>query len=211
VGLLLCLEEAWAAWVVWIIKPALNRNGQRPGIFSGLFSCALEWLLRAASHRSTLEKEEAPHRRVRGSSSQRKLGCRAPNFKVLLLIARDLKILVPPPLTFLRFDHIYTEVFDLLLVFGDNKMTNASIGEAAVRFDYGVAAELFPTRNWKSRRQGYRRFAHAADAVRFAIEELQPESLLGAYLEVDEERYDGRGIRRLYESMDYPLVRRRAA
>jgi len=90
-------------------------------------------------------------------------------------------------------------------------MTNASIGEAAVRFDYGAAAELFPTRNWKSRRQGYRRFAHAADAVRFAIEELQPESLLGAYLEVDEERYDGRGIRRLYESMDYPLVRRRAA
>ena len=129
--------------------------------------------------------------------------------KYLLLIARDLKILVPPPLTFLRFDHIYREVFDLLLVFGDNKMTNASIGEAAVRFDYGAAAELFPTRNWKSRRQGYRRFAHAADAVRFAIEELQPESLLGAYLEVDEERYDGRGIRRLYESMDYPLVRLR--
>jgi hypothetical protein len=88
-------------------------------------------------------------------------------------------------------------------------MINASmVEEAAVGFDYSAAAELFPTRNWKSRRQGYRRFAHSADAIRFAIEELQPEFLLGAYLEVDEERYDGQGIRRLYESMDYPLVRR---
>jgi hypothetical protein len=41
-------------------------------------------------------------------------------------------------------------------------------------FDYGIEAELFPSRNWKSRRQlfGYRRFAQAADAIRFAIEEL---------------------------------------
>jgi hypothetical protein len=99
-------------------------------------------------------------------------------------------------------------------LFGDNQMTNASmVDEAVVGFDYSAEAELFPARNRKSRRQliGYRRFAHAAEAVRFAIEELQPEFLLGAHLEVDEERYDSPGIRRLYENMNYPLVRRRTA
>ena len=79
-------------------------------------------------------------------------------------------------------------------------------------FDYSIEAELFPARNRKFRRQlqGYRRFTRAADAIRFAIEELPPELLRGAYLEVDEERFDGDGIRRLYESPDYPLARRSA-
>jgi hypothetical protein len=98
--------------------------------------------------------------------------------------------------------------------FGDNQTTNASgVEQAMVGFDYRAEAELFPNRNRKSKRQpiGYRRFKRAADAIRFAIEELSPEFLLGALLEVDEERYDGGGIRRLYESMDYPLVRHVAA
>jgi len=93
-------------------------------------------------------------------------------------------------------------------------MTRASrVEEAIIGFDYRAGAELFPNRNRKSRRQpiGYRRFTRAADAIRFAIEELPPEFLLGALLQVDDERYDGDGIRRLYESMDYPLVRRAAA
>jgi Arc/MetJ-type ribon-helix-helix transcriptional regulator len=53
----------------------------------------------------------------------------------------------------------------------------------------------------------YRRFASAADAIRYAIEELRPELLSGAYLEVDEERFDRNAIRRLYDSADYPLAR----
>jgi hypothetical protein len=79
-------------------------------------------------------------------------------------------------------------------------------------FDYNAAAELFPTRRRVARREPfkYKRFAQAAAAIRFAIEELPPECLVGAFLEVDEERYGGDDIRRLYESGDYPLARRAA-
>jgi len=77
-------------------------------------------------------------------------------------------------------------------------------------FDYGAEAELFPGQARASRQQlvRYRRFPRAADAICFAIEELPLESLAGAALEVGEERFDGRAIRQLYESSDYPLARR---
>jgi hypothetical protein len=68
-------------------------------------------------------------------------------------------------------------------------------------FDYAALAELYPTRSSK-RRAGsltYKRFEVAAEAIRFAVEELPSEFLLGTYLEVEEERF--------YESKDYPLPR----
>jgi hypothetical protein len=79
-------------------------------------------------------------------------------------------------------------------------------------FNYQAAAELFPRRKRVPRRGslGYKRFAHAAGAIRFAMEDLPPECLVGAFLEVEEQRYGSDDIRRLYESDDYPLARRAA-
>jgi hypothetical protein len=77
-------------------------------------------------------------------------------------------------------------------------------------FDYAALAELYPTRTWK-RRAGsvtYKRFEVAAEAIRFAMEELPSEFLLGSYLEVEEERFNAQQIRQLYESKDYPLPRK---
>jgi hypothetical protein len=86
-------------------------------------------------------------------------------------------------------------------------------------FDYRIPAELFPSKpeaglflanSQRRGRQpaGYGRFAHAAHAIRFAIEELPSELLSDVCLEVNKEIFDRDGIRRLYDSEDYPLVRR---
>jgi len=85
--------------------------------------------------------------------------------------------------------------------------------DAAKPFNYEAAAELFPARSRKISRQfsGYRRFDRAADAIRFAIEDLPPQSLLGAYLEIEEMRFDSKEMRRLYDSAEFPLARRAAA
>jgi len=76
-------------------------------------------------------------------------------------------------------------------------------------FDYNAEAELFPNVGKRGRRTsfGYQRFDRAADAIRFAIEVLPLPSLAGAWLEVDERRFDANGIRALYDHAEYPHAR----
>jgi Arc/MetJ-type ribon-helix-helix transcriptional regulator len=73
------------------------------------------------------------------------------------------------------------------------------------KFDLNAPAELFPSRNRKiANKVKYRRFEHASDAIRFAIEELPEPLLLGAYIEIDEERLGHKDIRALYEDANFP-------
>jgi hypothetical protein len=77
-------------------------------------------------------------------------------------------------------------------------------------FDYSAPADLFPSRSKKGNRPvGYRRFDTAAEAIRYAIEIMPSDFLLGTVMEVDDERLDGPRIRELYDSTAYPLVRKR--
>jgi hypothetical protein len=81
--------------------------------------------------------------------------------------------------------------------------------EAVAGFDYDAPAEMFMARAKLARRSpiAYRRFTTAAEAIRFAVEQVPTPVLVGAILEVNERRYDHRGIRELYDRDTYPLAR----
>jgi hypothetical protein len=91
-----------------------------------------------------------------------------------------------------------------------NQIRTFDYASEAELFDFSGEAELFSAKGRKLRHQmlGYKRFARAADAIRFAIEEMPPEFLVGTYLEANEARYESQDIRRLYESAGYPHARR---
>ncbi len=76
-------------------------------------------------------------------------------------------------------------------------------------FDYNAPAEIFGNKGTVRGRRpvGYRRFPSAAEALRFAIEDVPSPLLAGIVLEADEKRYDHLAIRSLYEGAEYPLAR----
>ena len=72
-------------------------------------------------------------------------------------------------------------------------------------FNYNAPAGLFLSKVAKGNRIKYLRFATAAEALRFAIEELSTHQTFDAWLEVGDDRFDSSEIQRLYEAVDYPL------
>jgi hypothetical protein len=72
-------------------------------------------------------------------------------------------------------------------------------------FDYSAPAELFLAKPAKGSREKYRRFATAAEALRYAVEDLRTPKAFGAWLEVGDQRFNSADIQRLYDDGDYPL------
>lgn len=75
-------------------------------------------------------------------------------------------------------------------------------------FDFKATAELYPSRSRRARGPfTYKRFNTAAEALRFAMEQMPSGALLGATLEVEEARYTEAEMRVLYDSPAFPLKR----
>jgi len=72
-------------------------------------------------------------------------------------------------------------------------------------FDYSAPAELFLSKRVGNTSVKYRRFATAAEAIRYAVEVLRTPKAFGAHLEVGDQRLNSNDILRLYEAEDYPL------
>jgi hypothetical protein len=72
-------------------------------------------------------------------------------------------------------------------------------------YDYNAPAELFFAKPMKGSRAKYRRFATAAAALRYAVEDLRMPKAFGSWLEVGDERFGSSEIQCLYEAPDYPL------
>lgn len=81
---------------------------------------------------------------------------------------------------------------------------------SAKAFDYSASADLFSMLNRNGRRQpmSYKHFDSAAEAIRYAVEEIPAPNLIGTLLEADDSRYDSKEILRLYASPSFPLARR---
>jgi len=52
------------------------------------------------------------------------------------------------------------------------------------------------------------RFETAAEALRFAVEDMRDKQQRGSLLEMGEARFDHNQIRALYDAPEYPLLRR---
>jgi molybdate transport system regulatory protein len=75
-----------------------------------------------------------------------------------------------------------------------------TVSRQGTTFDYSSPAELYLSRR-RRRHTDYRRFATAADAIRYAVEELRTRRSRSAWMQVGDELFYKSDINRLY----YPL------
>ena len=73
-----------------------------------------------------------------------------------------------------------------------------------ISFDYSSPAELYLSRR-RGRHTDYRRFATAAEAIRYAFEELRTRRSRSAWMQVGDELFNKNEINRLYYPLNYPL------
>ena len=67
-----------------------------------------------------------------------------------------------------------------------------------IAFDYSSPAELYLSRR-RGRHTDYRRFATAAEAIHYAVDELRTRRSLSAWMQVGEDRFNKEEINRLYD------------
>lgn len=76
--------------------------------------------------------------------------------------------------------------------------------------DWSQPAELYSSAaTFGARKSRYMRFPSAAEAIRFAVEDMKQAQLRGLALECGDDRHQGEAIRALYLSPDYPLQRKK--
>jgi hypothetical protein len=74
------------------------------------------------------------------------------------------------------------------------------VSRQGIAFGYNSPAELYLSRS-RGRHTDYRRFATAAEAIRYAVEELRARRSLAAWMLVGEDRFNKEEINRLYDEM----------
>jgi hypothetical protein len=79
-----------------------------------------------------------------------------------------------------------------------------AVSRQGIAFDYSSPAELYLSRR-RGRHTDYRRFATAAEAIHYAVEELRARRSLSAWMQVGDKRLSKNEINRLYDDGDYPL------
>jgi hypothetical protein len=79
-----------------------------------------------------------------------------------------------------------------------------TVSRQGIAFDYSSPAELYLSRR-RGRHTDYRRFATAAEAIRYAVEELRTRRSLTAWMHVGDKRFSKNDINRLYDDDDNPL------